>query len=73
MAGAALAFSYAIEVSQLYHAPWLDRIRYTSLGGLVLGYGFLWSDIICYTVGLAIGVVAEAAIVRVTAARRRNP
>ena len=45
---------YAIEGSQLCHAPWIDTIRHTRLGALVLGYGFLWSDIICYTVGAAL-------------------
>src|SRR4051794_13183497 len=33
----AMAFSGTIEVSQLYHAPWIDSIRHTTLGGLVLG------------------------------------
>src|SRR4051812_23867277 len=49
LATATLLFAYAIELSQLYHAPWIDSIRATALGGLVLGFGFLWSDIACYT------------------------
>ncbi|AUZ25999.1 hypothetical protein C1T28_04780 [Bacillus subtilis] len=48
-----LFFCYFIEISQLYHAEWIDRIRDTSLGGLVLGYGCLWSDIEAYTIGIA--------------------
>jgi hypothetical protein len=72
VASAALAFSYAVELSQLYHAPWLDKIRNTSLGGLVLGYGFLWSDVVCYTTGVAIGVAAELALRRFAAARCRR-
>src|SRR5690349_880635 len=36
------AFSVAIEISQLYHAPWIDALRRTTLGGLMLGFGFLW-------------------------------
>jgi len=48
-----LTFCYLIEVSQLYHAPWIDSIRATRLGGLVLGFGFLWSDILAYTLGVA--------------------
>ncbi|QWF75736.1 DUF2809 domain-containing protein [Bacillus subtilis] len=48
-----LSFCFAIEFSQLYHAEWIDQIRDTSLGGLVLGYGFLWSDIEAYTIGIA--------------------
>lgn len=50
----ALLFSYAIEVSQLYQADWVNAIRATTLGALVLGHGFLWSDIICYTVGVCV-------------------
>jgi len=50
---ATLVVCYAIEVSQLYHAPCIDTSRRTPVGGLVLGSGFLWSDIICYTVGVA--------------------
>jgi len=41
----------ADEVSQLYHAPWIDAIRDTAIGGAMLGHGFLWSDIVCYAVG----------------------
>jgi hypothetical protein len=56
----AMSFSVLIEISQLYHAPWIDSIRHTTLGGLVLGYGFLWSDLVCYAVGVALSVVIEA-------------
>ncbi|MEQ8242479.1 DUF2809 domain-containing protein [Fulvivirga sp.] len=50
---------YAIELSQLYQADWINEIRRTRLGGLVLGYGFLWSDIISYTVGVLVGLSLE--------------
>jgi hypothetical protein len=56
----AMSFSAVVEVSQLYHAPWIDSIRRTTLGGLALGYGFLWSDLACYAVGVGLGVVIEA-------------
>ncbi len=59
VAGAALLFSFGIEFSQLYHAPWIDAVRHTRLGGLVLGFGFLWSDLLCYSVGIAVGVAVE--------------
>ncbi len=52
-------FSLTIEVSQLYHAPWIDYIRRLRLGGLVLGFGFLWSDLVCYAVGISIGALLE--------------
>jgi hypothetical protein len=58
----ALLASYADEVSQLYHAPWIDAIRNTRLGALTLGYGFLWSDVVCYTVGVALCVLVEQLI-----------
>ncbi|MGN5651997.1 DUF2809 domain-containing protein [Bacillus sp. Brlt_9] len=54
-----LLFCYGIEVSQLYHAEWIDSIRATTLGGLVLGYGFLWSDIVVYTIGVGTGMFCE--------------
>src|SRR5271170_134600 len=35
----AMTFSVLIELSQLYRAPWLDSIRQTAMGGLILGFG----------------------------------
>jgi uncharacterized protein DUF2809 len=58
----ALLASYADEVSQLYHAPWIEAIRNTRFGALTLGYGFLWSDVLCYTVGVALCVLVELLI-----------
>ena len=55
----AIGFSFGIEISQLYHAAWIDAIRATRIGGLVLGFGFLWSDLLCYTVGVSVGVGIE--------------
>ncbi|MDZ4514425.1 ribosomal maturation YjgA family protein [Bacillus cereus] len=54
-----LMFCYGIEASQLYHAEWIDSMRATTLGGLVLGYGFLWSDLVAYTIGVGVGVLCE--------------
>ena len=39
--------------------PWIDSIRHTTLGGLVLGFGFLWSDLACYAAGVGLGVTIE--------------
>ena len=55
----AMTLSVAVELSQLYHAPWIDSIRQTTLGGLILGFGFLWSDLACYAAGVGIGVILE--------------
>ena len=56
---AALLISYAVEVSQLYHAAWIETIRRTTLGRLTLGSGFLWSDLVCYATGVAAGLVLD--------------
>jgi glycopeptide antibiotics resistance protein len=45
------SFGLLIEVSQLYHAPWIDDIRRTFLGKMLLGFGFMWSDVLCYAIG----------------------
>lgn len=37
----ALVFSYGIEFSQIYHAPWIDSVRATTLGGAGAGPGLL--------------------------------
>ncbi|ARK13742.1 ribosomal maturation YjgA family protein [Fibrivirga algicola] len=58
----ALLFSFGIEFSQLYHAPWIDSVRATQLGGLVLGFGFLWTDLLCYSVGILVGAWVDQRI-----------
>ena len=62
----ALVFAFTIEVSQLYHAPWIDALRQTRLGGLVLGFGFLATDLVCYTVGVLAGGTLELLVRRVS-------
>ena len=62
VAATALMVAYSVEASQVYHAPWIDAIRRNQVGALVLGYGFLWSDIACYTGGVALGVAIEIAV-----------
>jgi hypothetical protein len=59
VATAALVASWLVELSQLYHAPWIDAVRDTRIGGLLLGYGFLWSDLLCYTAGVALSAVLD--------------
>ncbi len=54
-----ILFSYGIEISQLYHAQWIDAIRNTTLGGLVLGFGFLWTDMLAYSIGIAVIFLIE--------------
>ena len=47
-------FSFGIEFSQLYQENWINQIRGTLLGALVLGKGFLTVDLIRYTTGIVI-------------------
>lgn len=61
----ALLFSYGIEVSQLYQADWINAVRNTTLGALVLGHGFLWTDIICYTVGVLVSAIVDSCFNRI--------
>jgi len=59
VAALALVVSLVVELSQLYHAPWIDSVRQTTIGGLILGFGFLWSDLVCYAAGIGLGAALE--------------
>ena len=72
VAGSALCVAYGVEISQLYHAPWIDQLRETVVGGLVFGRGFLWSDLVCYSVGIGVGLLAETIIFRAGLARQSH-
>ena len=52
----ALLFSYFIELLQLYHAVWIEEIRHTLLGGLILGFKFSFSDMVYYTIGILLAL-----------------
>ncbi|GGD84366.1 hypothetical protein GCM10010911_48330 [Paenibacillus nasutitermitis] len=54
-----LIFCFAIEFSQLYQAGWINDIRSTLLGGLILGKGFLAVDLIRYSAGILISYGAD--------------
>ena len=47
------------EISQLWHTSILVAIRETTIGKLMLGQGFVWSDLLCY----AVGILMAAAII----------
>lgn len=61
-----LTFAYAIEVSQLFHPAWLDEIRSHKIFALILGHGFLWTDIVAYTLGISSGALIDQWCVRKT-------
>lgn len=46
-----LLICISIEISQLYQAGWIQKVRHTPPFGIFLGYGFLWSDLLCYAMG----------------------
>lgn len=50
---------YLIETFQIYQADWINNIRSNKLGALILGHGFLWNDIISYTLGGITGYILE--------------
>lgn len=55
----AFLFSFSIEISQLYQAQWINNIRNTIIGGLILGHGFLFEDLISYSIGIILGCVVD--------------
>ena len=66
--GAAIATS-ALEFAQLWHPPFLERIRSTFLGGALLGATFAWSDFPWYVAGALAGYAAARALAAGSAAR----
>lgn len=54
-----ISICYTIEFLQLYQAEWIFEIRNTTFGHLVLGQGFLWSDLLAYTLGILISYFFE--------------
>lgn len=55
----ALGICFAVEASQLLRAPWLDALRRTLPGHLVLGSGFDPRDLVAYTLGVLAAVLLE--------------
>lgn len=61
-----LGFAWAVEFSQLYHAPWIDSIRTTRICGLILGSTFNAPDLLAYGVGIALCAFVECFCYRTT-------
>lgn len=51
----ALLFSFGIEFSQIYQADWICELRKNTFAKLILGQGFLFSDLISYSIGIFFG------------------
>lgn len=65
---AALAVCWTVEASQLWRQAWLESVRATRLGHLVLGSGFDAGDLWAYALGILAALLGET-LVR----RRRGP
>ena len=63
-AGFALAICWAVEFSQLYHAPALDAMRLSTLGQLILGSGFDPRDLVAYAIGVLAALILESTVRR---------
>ncbi len=50
-----LVWTCLVEFSQLWHPPWLESIRATVAGRLLLGNSFSWWDFPAYPLGCFVG------------------
>ena len=62
LAIAAFSLSAAVECSQLLSWPWLDDLRSTLFGRLLLGSGFKWADWIAYMCGAIAAAAVDSAL-----------
>lgn len=60
----ALAICWLVEFSQIYRAPWIESIRHTRLGHLVLGSTFNSPDLLAYVVGVGLGALLTWSAIR---------
>jgi hypothetical protein len=57
-------FALLVEVSQLDQTSWLAKFRSTSIAAAFLGTNFIWTDLVCYAVGIGVGVVLDRRLIR---------
>ena len=60
----ALAISFAVEFSQLIDVDWLNAVRKTLPGHLLLGTGFLGIDLLRYLAGAVIATLLDECFTR---------
>lgn len=63
----AFTVSCVDEFSQIYQAPWINAIRHTAVGHLVLGSTFSWFDMVAYAAGVSLAACVDLLCVRVVA------
>jgi hypothetical protein len=56
---AAIVISFAVELSQLYHAPWIETVRAYRIGHWFLGKEFHWPDLPAYVVGSVLAMLLD--------------
>ncbi|PXY45922.1 ribosomal maturation YjgA family protein [Flavobacterium hydrophilum] len=59
-----LLICYSIEFFQLYQEDWIIAVRKTLFGKYILGQGFLWTDIMAYTIGISFIFITEKIILK---------
>ena len=47
-----LTHSFLVELSQILRWSWLVSFRSTFIGHMMLGQGFLWTDLLAYSIGI---------------------
>ncbi|GAB1343048.1 ribosomal maturation YjgA family protein [Gemmatimonas sp.] len=63
----------ATETSQLIRVPWLDAVRDSKLGHLVLGSDFDSRDLLAYAIGVLMTVALEQALTDSSIAEGTHP
>ena len=58
--GFAFGISVAVELSQLIDVAWLNALRKTLPGRLLLGAGFLWIDLLRYFCGALLAFAIDS-------------
>ena len=58
-------FALMVEVSQLDQSSWLSKFRSNTIAAAFLGTDFIWSDLVCYALGIGVGVVLDRWLIRV--------
>ena len=56
----------SVELSQLIKAEWLEDLRQHRIVALLIGRGFLWVDLLRYTVGIMIALTLDVGLSALT-------
>jgi len=55
-----LGITLALEFGQLWNPPTVHWLRQQPIIGFILGNHFIWSDVICCTIGSCIAILADS-------------